>query len=256
MSDLSLWDTIVIVMGEHTELDTLLSVVIPVHNEAENLLVLLPRLHTALVSSRFHFEMVIVDNASTDDSVEVIKDFQKSMPELQLVSEPMLGYGRAVLKGLQSTRGSVLGIMRSDNQEKPEDFCRMVVALQEEKVSFYKAVRMHRLNDGVMRVVVSFVYNTLFKVFFGLKSKDLNATPKIFTREFLETSHLESIDWFIDAEMVIKAEKLGFTLREMNIEYLPRLKGKSSVRARHVFEFLGNMLKWHVRLIHGRLLEK
>lgn len=256
MSGFGLWGTIVIVMNAPTDSDALLSVVIPAHNEAENLLVLLPRLHLALLSSGFNFEMVIVDNASTDNSLEVIKEFQKTMPELQLVNEPTLGYGRAVLKGLHHTRGSVLGIMRSDNQEKPEDFCRMVTALMSENVSFYKAVRMHRLNDGVMRVVVSFVYNTLFKVFFGLKSKDLNATPKIFTREFLDRSELESLDWFIDAEMVIKAERLKFTFREMGIEYLPRLKGKSSVRARHVFEFLGNMVKWHVRMIHGRLLEK
>lgn len=232
------------------------SVVVPAHNEAENLQILLPRLYATLSGMGVGFELIIVDNASTDATPSVLAAFQHSMPELVQVEEPQLGYGRAVLTGLRAAHGAYIGINRSDNQEKPEDLARMFFALRTEDVSFYKGVRTHRLNDGWMRVVVSLVYNTLFKILFGLRSRDLNATPKIFTRAFYEAAHLESNDWFIDAEMVIKAEKLGFSVREMAIEYLPRLKGKSSVRPRHVFEFLGNMIKWRKRLRHGTFLEK
>lgn len=238
------------------ESEVVFSVIIPAHNEAENLLILLPRLYAVLSSAGVTFEMIIVDNASTDATHAVVEKFRKTIPELVYTSEPILGYGRAVLSGLRHARGVYLGINRSDNQEKPEDVVRMFLALRTQKVSVYKAVRLHRVNDGVMRVIVSIVYNTLFKVFFGLKSRDLNATPKIFTREFFDATQLKSNDWFIDAEIVIKAEKLGYFVGEMDIEYLPRSKGKSSVRARHVFEFLGNMVKWHSRLTHGRLLEK
>lgn len=243
-------------MAEGAESGILFSVIIPAHNEAENLLILLPRLHTVLSSAGTPFEMLIVDNASTDRTPEVIASFRQTMPELERVSAPVMGYGRAVLAGLHRAEGGYIGIIRADNQEKPEDLVRMFTALLKEKISFYKGIRLHRMNDGLMRVIVSFAYNVLFKVFFGLKSRDLNATPKIFTREFLTAARLESEDWFIDAEMVIKAEKLKYAVGEMGIEYLPRLKGKSSVRVRHVFEFLGNMVKWHARMIHGRLLEK
>ena len=127
--------------------------------------------------------------------------------------------------------------------------------LQDDKNVFYKAVRMHRINDGLKRVVISRVYNLLFKILFGLRSKDLNATPKVFTRTYLGAAKLESLDWFIDAEMVIKAERMGYAVHEMDIEYLPRLKGVSTVRMWHIFEFLGNMLRWYLRALHGRLLE-
>ncbi len=96
----------------------------------------------------------------------------------------------------------------------------------------------------------------LFKLMFGLRSRDLNATPKVFTREFMEASRLRSKDWFIDAEMVIKAERMGLAVGEMEIEYLPRLKGKSTVRLRHIFEFLRNMVWWRERARHGNLLEE
>jgi len=235
----------------------LVSVVVPAHNEAENLEILLPRLHAALKTLPVPFEIIVVDNASTDHTPAVIENFRAQMPEVRRVSEPTMGYGRAVLCGFREAQGGGIGIIRADNQEKAEDLVRMIESLlSDDKNVFYKAVRMHRINDGWKRVIISRVYNLLFKILFGLRSKDLNATPKVFTRTYLDAAKLESLDWFIDAEMVIKAERMGYTVNEMDIEYLPRLKGTSTVRMRHIFEFLGNMLRWWLRVLHGRLLEK
>jgi glycosyltransferase involved in cell wall biosynthesis len=230
------------------------SIVIPAHNEAENLVILIPNLARALASRSEESEIIIVDNASNDRTRDVIADFQKTMPRLRVVPEPIMGYGRAVLTGLRAASGDVIGIIRADNQEKPEDLVRMLESRDSSGVDFYKAIRMHRLNDGLKRVIISRVYNALFKMLFGLRSTDLNATPKVFIRKYLEAAQLESLDWFIDAEMVIKAERLGFTVAEMGIEYQPRLKGSSNVRLKHVFEFLGNMLSWYRRERHGKLL--
>ncbi len=232
------------------------SIVVPAHNESENLAILLPRLATALGDVHGAFEILLVDNASTDDTTSLIAELRNTIPQLKLISEPTLGYGRAVLTGLAATHGSYIGIIRADNQEKPEDLRDMCNEMQTKGLDFFKAIRAHRQSDGMRRIIVSFVYNTLFKILFGLRSRDLNATPKVFTRAFYEAAHLESKDWFIDAEMVLKAERMGFRVGEREIEYLPRLKGKSSVRVRHVFEFLGNMLQWRVRLYRGKLLEK
>jgi len=233
------------------------SVVVPAHNESENLVVLLPRLKSALTVLDGAYEIIIVDNASNDATERVIEEHAAAgMPQLRLVKEPTLGYGRAVLAGLAASRGGIIGIIRADNQEKPEDLCRMVQALESENRTLYKAVRMHRKSDGLKRIVISLVYNALFKLMFGLRSRDLNATPKVFTREFMEASRLRSKDWFIDAEMVIKAERMGLAVGEMEIEYLPRLKGKSTVRLRHIFEFLRNMVWWRERARHGNLLEE
>ncbi|HEY5382971.1 MAG TPA: glycosyltransferase family 2 protein [Candidatus Paceibacterota bacterium] len=232
------------------------SIVVPAHNESENLLILLPRLNSALNTMHKEYEVLLVDNASTDNTTQVVAEFQKNMPQLRLVPEPALGYGRAVLAGLRASRGSYIGIIRADNQEKAEDLVRMFAATEEGHYNFYKAIRMHRKNDGVRRVIISFFFNTMFRLLFAMRSRDLNATPKVMTRVFYEQAHLESKDWFIDAEMVIKAEKMGMKIGEMKIEYLPRLKGKSMVRLKHIFEFLGNMLAWRARLSYGKLLEK
>ena len=231
-----------------------LSVVIPAHNESENLPILLPRLYRAMKDMHQEFEILMVDNGSTDSTQDVILEYKKSIPEIVLVSEPTMGYGRAIRAGLKATTGSYIGIIRSDNQEKSEDLCEMFRRAQAGNYALYKAVRMHRITDGLKRVIISFGYNTLFKAFFLVRSKDLNATPKVFTREFYERAHLESLDWFIDAEIVLRAERMGYAVGEMGIEYLPRLKGHSTVRLRHIFQFLRNMLQWRLKLWHDSLL--
>lgn len=243
-------------MDSQKKQGTLHSVVVPAHNESENLAILIPRLTTSLRDTGERFEIIIVNNASTDSTQQKLNEFQISIPELSIVDEPTLGYGQAVISGLRATHGNIIGIMRSDNQEKTEDLSRMFSELVEKDLDFYKAVRVRRAGDGILRVVTSIFYNGLFKIMFGLRSRDLNATPKVFTRTYMEAAKLVSTDWFVDAEMVVKAERLGFRVGETDIEYLPRLKGKSSVRVRHVFEFLRNMIVWFFRMKNGKLLEQ
>lgn len=230
------------------------SVIIPAHNEAENLKILLPRLQKAL-QGILH-QLVVVDNASNDNTQEIVAGLKNQIPEIAIVREPTLGYGRAVLTGLKNADGEVIGIIRADNQEKPEDLAVMYSRFQREGWDFCKAIRKSRKNDGFRRIIISQIYNFLFKTFFGLRSKDINATPKIFTREVYENFKLESKDWFIDAEMVIKAERLGYKIGEVEIEYLPRLKGQSTVKFKHLWEFLKNMIIWYKRLKNGQLLER
>ena len=230
------------------------SVVIPAHNESENLNVLLPRLKTALGS--LDCQILVVDNASTDDSQEMLRAFKATMPELVIEKEPTLGYGRAVIAGLRSAKGDAIGIIRADNQEKSEDLVLMYKLFSEGNFDLYKAVRKNRIHDGLTRIIISKIYNLLFRLFFRTRTRDINATPKIFTRELYEKLKLESNDWFIDAEIVIKAANFGCRIGEMEIEYLPRLKGKSNVKPAHLYQFIKNMLIWRSRIQNRKLSAK
>ncbi len=222
------------------------SIVVPAHNEAENLEVLLPALAGAL-SALDHWEVIVVDNASSDDTSDVVQNFAIRNPNIRVVSESRPGYGYAVLRGLNESTGEVIGIIRADNQEKPEDLVRMYQAFHGHRWDFCKAIRRSRTGDGFRRILISHFFNTGFRLMFGLKVRDINATPKIFTRELMNRLALESKDWFIDAEIVIKTHRLGVSMGEMEIEYLPRLKGKSAVRFKHILQFLVNMLRWRFK---------
>ena len=219
-----------------------ISIIIPAHNEQDNLKILIPDMLNVFAGQ--DYEIVIVNNASTDDTQKVIDDFKLKNPRLLSVIEPKLGYGGAVLTGLEKSQGHFLGIIRADNQEKPEDMLKMFEHCLKNNIEFCKAVRKSRRSEGYIRVVTTKVYNLLFKIFFNIPVRDINATPKIFSRKFYNEAKLQSKDWFIDAEMVIRANDLKYKMTEFEIEYRPRMKGKTSVKPSHVFQFLRNMLHW------------
>ncbi len=225
-----------------------LSVVIPAHNEAENLRVLLPELDNAL--QHISAEMVVVNNASTDATARMLAGLQRELPRLMVVEEPTRGYGRAVLAGLRQVRGETIAIIRGDGQEKPIDVARMYAFHRAEGHDVSKGVRSTRAHDGLRRIAVSWFFNTLFRQVFEVPFRDINAAPKFFSRRFYEQARLESLDWFLDAEIMLKAAALHCKIGEMGIEYLPRRSGKSTVRFRHIVEFVRNIAQWRARKTH------
>ena len=120
----------------------------------------------------------------------------------------------------------------------------------------YKAIRKNRTHDGLKRIIISKMYNLFFEIFFHTGVKDINASPKILKRGIYEKLAIESDDWFIDAEIVIKTARIGGKIGEMEIEYLPRLKGKSKVKMIHIYQFFKNMLIWRKKIKYGKFLEK
>lgn len=222
-----------------------LSVVIPAHNEAENLRVLIPELDNAL--QHISAEIVVVNNASTDITARMLEELKKELPRLMIVHEPTLGYGRAVLAGLRQVRGGTIAIIRGDGQEKPADVARMYAFHEREGHDVSKGVRSTRAHDGLRRIVVSWFFNKLFCTVFQVPFRDINAAPKFFSRRFYEQARLESLDWFLDAEIILKAAALHCKIGEMGIEYLPRRSGKSTVRFRHMVEFMRNIAQWRAR---------
>src|SRR5262249_39383975 len=95
------------------------------------------------------------------------------------------------------------------------------------------------------RKIVSIVYNGVTLVLFGgLSSLDVNGNPKLLPREWLERMRLESKDWFLDAEMMIKAKRLGLPVLEVDVPGHERAGGASKVRASTCGQFMRNLLAY------------
>jgi hypothetical protein len=91
---------------------------------------------------------------------------------------------------------------------------------------FVIGLRVKR-NDPARRKMQSTVYNTMLKLFYGNRHKDVNSI-KLFRREILDRINLQSDTAFVDAELVIRAEKAGYKVIEIPIEHLPRLSQGAS----------------------------
>jgi hypothetical protein len=108
-------------------------------------------------------------------------------------------------------------------------------------------VRRRFRQDGLVRKVVSVAYNGMMHLLFpGLRALDLNGHPKLLHRETIEQMELSSDDWFLDAEIMLKARHLRLPVIEMNVPGHAREGGTSNVRVNTVLEFLVNIVRYRL----------
>jgi hypothetical protein len=96
----------------------------------------------------------------------------------------------------------------------------------------------------VYRRLISTVYNAIFSLLFGFKVRDINSKPKIIRRDKYELLHLESDDWFADAELVIRARELGLKIGETPVHFSINDNRGSFVKPKAILEFTSNLLRY------------
>jgi len=220
------------------------SLVLPALNEAENLPSLLRNLKKEFDGLNIQYEIIVVDNGSTDNTWEVLQSLKKEIPQLSTVKViTNVGFGNGVLKGLTAARGEVLGFMDADSQFQAKDLANIYLKLEKEELDLCRGVRIERY-DGLGRKLTSRVFHLIFKTMFGADLKDVNGKPKVFRRKVYESIQPTSKDWFLDAEIMLKAWKMKYNIGEIALVAYRRRKGKSKVRFAIIFEFLKNLIKW------------
>ena len=138
-----------------------LSVVIPVFNDAEALPELCRRLHAVLPALSPSYEIIFVDDGSSDSSVQVLQEQQaiyEAMTVIQLTRN--FGQPNAIAAGLDRASGEVVVLMDSDLQDRPEDIEKLIEALEGEKVSMAIA-RWSDRKDSPLKIVASRIFNTV-----------------------------------------------------------------------------------------------
>jgi len=219
----------------------MLSLVLPAYNEAAGLREMVEDLLEALTNAQIPFELILVDNGSQDGTKHVIHALVGRDVRIKATYIPVnRGFGWGVLCGLREASGDVVGYMASDGQVHPKDVARLVELLDVESCDIAK-VRRDVREDGSLRKFQSGAFNLLMRRVFGISCGDVNGSPKIMRCDVLDRLVLTSRDWFLDAEIMIKAHKLGLTLAELPIRARARVHGRSNVSIRSVFGFLWNI---------------
>lgn len=191
------------------------------------------------------WELVLVGNYSPgteDETPSVVNDIAKKNRNVIAVALPKQGMmGWDVRSGLDRASGNYLCFIDGDNQMPADDILRVYEKIKKDRLDLVKTYRTKRF-DSLVRVVVSFTFNVLFRIMFPyVKVKDVNSKPKIFTKNAYKKMELTSDDWFIDAEIIIKAGKLGMRIGEVPTDFHKCEYRKSFVKFNTVFEFIGNL---------------
>ena len=196
------------------------------------------------------WEIILVANYfenSDDNTPEIVKDISLKDERVKVVAKPKEGMmGWDARSGMDKTTGEYICLIDGDEQMPPGDIIRVYRKIKRDNLEFVKTYRAIRY-DGIARRTISFIYNLLFTILFpGIKAKDMNSKPKIFTREAYNKMHLTSNDWFLDAEMMIAARRLRLKQGQIPTKFYKCNYRDSFVRMTTIFEFLRNL--YHARI--------
>jgi hypothetical protein len=223
-----------------------LSLVVPCYNEEACLGDTMTPLAEAFARAGVALQLVLVDNGSTDRTSQIIDELTaRGLPVTKGVVPVNQGQGLGILTGFPLCRGRFIGYICADGQVSPEDVVTVFEAARRAPVpTLAKARRLFR-PDGWLRKVTSIAYNGLMHLlFWGMPSLDVNGNPKIVPAEVLRRMELTSRDWFLEAEVMLKARYLCLNVIEINLLGKPRAGGRSRVRLATVLEFIRNIV-WY-----------
>ena len=205
-----------------------LSVVIPVKNEAENLAPLIAEIHTAL-DGLVVFEIVYVDDGSTDDSARRLAAIQQTDPTLRLVRHARsCGQSTAVRSGVKAARGHWVATLDGDGQNDPADIPNLWRMAQAEtrpgRPAIYCGHRAKRRDTAIKRFSSRFA-NGLRSRLLGDATPDTGCGLKLFERAtFLDLPYFDHMHRYLPA-LVLRA---GGTVVSVKVNHRPRERGKSN----------------------------
>ncbi|HIH17782.1 MAG TPA: glycosyltransferase family 2 protein [Nanoarchaeota archaeon] len=224
------------------------SIVLPFYNEEGNVRKVLQDLSSEFGKSKIDYEIIAVNNGSWDKTPGIISDVKKKNKRVKRVDvKKNQGYGFGILTGLKSAQGKYIGYGWGDGQVLASDFVKVFQTLKESKVDICKVRRVTRESEGFSRNFRSKGYNLLISSLFFMNLKDINGCPKIMKEEVYRNLNLQSRDWFLDPELIIKAKRKGYKILEVPIIFKKRERGKSNVGfIKTDFEFLKNIIKYRL----------
>ena len=148
--------------------------------------------------------------AVTDETPQVVRELAARDPRIKAVTLEKKGMmGWDARSGLAVATGETIALIDGDGQMAASDICCVYRRMMEGDFDMVKTYRIER-HDGLFRGLNSTIYNRFFRVLFpGFPVHDVNSKPKLFRRAFFDKLDLQSDDWFIDAEIIIQARRLG-----------------------------------------------
>src|SRR3989344_130907 len=165
-----------------------LSIVLPAHNEADNLPSLIKEVTEYMQGLGWDYEIIIVNDGSTDKTKEVSERLQGDDNRIKLVNHPKnRGYGGALRSGYRQNR-----------------------------------------QDHLIRKINAGIFNLAVNILFGLWIRDIDCAFKLIKKEVVDKADLESNGALINTELLVRAKKLGYRIKQLPVSHYPRLSGTQS----------------------------
>ena len=201
-----------------------LSIIIPAHNEQNRLPISLEKIDKFLQEQSYSYEVIIVENGSSDKTIEIVKEEQEKYPYLRLITASKRGKGLAVKIGILEAKGQYRFIADADLSmpiEEIEKFLPPKLEVCEVAIGSREVKGAERINEPSYRHMIGRIFNILIRFLALPGIKDTQCGFKCFRADVAETVFpLQTLDGMsFDVEVLYIARRLGFTIKEVPINW-------------------------------------
>jgi dolichol-phosphate mannosyltransferase len=216
-----------------------LSVIIPAKNEADNLTECISEITKELTHHSIDFEIIVIDDGSTDNTVDVIKVFNEEISSIKCIrNEGENGFGRAVRLGLDNFTGDVVAIMMADRSDSPKDLVSYWKCIQDgsDCVLGSRFIRGGKVyNYPLVKLLANRVVNTMIRFAFNIQCNDITNAFKMYRREVIEGCRpFISPHFNLTVEIPLKAIVRGYSWKVVPISWKNRTKGVAKLKLREM----------------------
>jgi dolichol-phosphate mannosyltransferase len=221
-----------------SELDKL-SVIIPAHNEAENLPDCIMNIEKSLEKNKIRREIIIVNDNSSDNTNQIIQNLRQRFKCLRVIeNKGECGFGRAVRLGLEKFSGDAVAIMMADLSDSPEDLVTYWKSIQDGNDCVFGSRFISRgrvYNYPLLKLMANRLVNTMIRFAFNINCNDITNAFKMYRREVIEgCKPFISPHFNLTVEIPLKAIIRGFTWTVVPISWKNRTKGVAKLKLREM----------------------
>jgi glycosyltransferase involved in cell wall biosynthesis len=176
------------------------------------------------------YELIVVDDASTDNTPAMADALAAADPHVKVVHHPVnRKLGGSMKTGFANATGDVVLYTDADLPFDMAEAARALRLLRYYEADIVSAYRFDRTGEGSARAIYTWVYNLFIRHLFGVRMRDINFAFKLCRTRIFEHIELKSEGSFIDAELIIRARKLGYEVIQFGVDYFPRTRGESTL---------------------------
>jgi len=224
------------------------SVVVPLYNEIDNITAVVDDLESTLGSSHLDFEIILVDDGSTDGSLEGIRSLQNKYPCIHVISHGSnKGKTAALLTGFRYACGDFVVLMDGDGQFIAQDIPVMVREL-ERGYDVVNGWGKKSESEPLTKIIPSLIYNFISRKLFSLDVHQFNLGFKAFRRQSIQDLSLKKDEHRYILPLL---KDRGFTISEVPVSYLPRKNGNSKYGIMRIPCGIMDMIALKIELVMG-----
>lgn len=219
-----------------------LSLVLPAWNECEIITSAIREADVALRKITDTYEIIVVDDGSTDGTAELVLQAAESNPAVKLVRHsPNQGYGAALRSGFAAASMDLVGFTDADCQFDLTELDRFMLLAQR-----YDVVCGYRIDrkDTPLRCLYSRVYNMMVRTLLGTEVRDVDCALKVFHRHVVKKLKITGSGFLVNSELLVQVKRQGHSLVEVGVSHRPRTAGESTVSIHHIPKVLGSLARF------------